>query len=97
LGTCNCTWVVVVTKDAVSSLRVTSQNHSSCNTSIEAITHSSIDEKGTMVTQWSRHRARWRREECEQEAVERRSAPRYMKNVHTARTNSLSRTNESTA
>jgi hypothetical protein len=34
---------------------------------IEAITHSSIDEKGTMGTQWSRHMARWRREECEQE------------------------------
>ena len=48
-------WVVVVTKDAVSSLRVTGYNYSS----IEAITHfiSSIDEKEMMGTQWSRHRA----------------------------------------
>jgi len=54
VGNLQCTWVVVVTKDAVSSPRVTAQNYSS----IEAITHSSIDEKGMMGTQWSRHRAR---------------------------------------
>jgi hypothetical protein len=84
--------VVAVTKDAVSSLRVTGQNYSS----IEAITHSSIDEKGVMGTQWSRHRARWIREEYEHDAVEKRSTPRHMKNAHTAGTNSPSRTNEST-
>jgi hypothetical protein len=85
--------VAVVTKDAVSSLRVTGHNYSS----IEAITNfiSSIDEKG-MGTQWSRHTARWIREEYEHDAVEKRSTPRHMKNVHTARTNSPSRTNEST-
>jgi hypothetical protein len=51
--------VVVVTKDGVSSLPVTGQNYSS----IEAITDSSIDEKGIMGTQWWRHRASWIREE----------------------------------
>jgi hypothetical protein len=59
LGTCNCTWVVVVMEhDGVDR---------PVHSFIEAITHSSIDEKGTMGTQWSRHMARWRREECEQE------------------------------
>jgi len=43
---------------------------------IEAITHSSIDEKGTMGTQWSRHRVRWRREECEQEGGRKEKRPR---------------------
>jgi hypothetical protein len=44
VGNLQCMWVVVVTKDAVSSLRVKGQNYSS----IEVITHfiSSIDEKG---------------------------------------------------
>jgi hypothetical protein len=64
LGTCNTTCVVLVMEGAVSPQgRVDRPNHS-C---IEAIAHSSIDENGTMGTQWSRHRARWRREECEQE------------------------------
>jgi hypothetical protein len=82
--------MVVVTKDAVSSLRVTGQNYSS----IEAITHSSIDEKGMMGTQWSRHRARWIREEYEHDAVEKRSTPRHMKNVHTAMQDKLTVTHQ---
>jgi len=56
-----------------------SLNHSS----IEIIAHSSIDEKKTMCTQWSRHTARWNREESEQEAVKRRSASRHSNNVRT--------------
>jgi hypothetical protein len=59
VGNLQRTWVVVVTKDGVSSLPVTGQNYSS----IEAITDSSIDEKGIMGTQWWRHRASWIREE----------------------------------
>ena len=93
LGTCNCTWVVVVMEDAVSS-----------HDGVDRPTHSFIE--AITLIHPSTRKGRWAHSgrgagrggegrSASRRAVERRSAPRYMKNAHTASTNSPSHTNVS--